>query len=80
VPAILGMLTVWYTNFFGATSQAVLPYSQYLKRLPAYLQQLTMESNGKQVNLQGDAVDYQTSPVYWGDNGINGQHSFYQLL
>ncbi|WP_288393013.1 glucose-6-phosphate isomerase [uncultured Herbaspirillum sp.] len=80
LPVILGMLTVWYTNFFGARSQAVLPYSQSLKRLPAYLQQLTMESNGKQVTLQGQSVHYQTSPVYWGDNGINGQHSFYQLL
>ncbi|MDR6582516.1 glucose-6-phosphate isomerase [Herbaspirillum frisingense] len=80
LPAILGMLTVWYGNFFDARSQAVLPYSQYLKRLPAYLQQLTMESNGKQVTLHGEPVDYQTSPVYWGDNGINGQHSFYQML
>ncbi|MCI1014340.1 MULTISPECIES: glucose-6-phosphate isomerase [Herbaspirillum] len=80
LPAILGMLTVWYGNFFDARSQAVLPYSQYLKRLPAYLQQLTMESNGKQVTLHGESVDYQTSPVYWGDNGINGQHSFYQML
>ncbi|HZG19303.1 MAG TPA: glucose-6-phosphate isomerase [Herbaspirillum sp.] len=80
LPAILGMLTVWYCNFFDARSQAVLPYSQYLRRLPAYLQQLTMESNGKQVTLHGEPVDYQTSPVYWGDNGINGQHSFYQIL
>ncbi|WP_343651659.1 glucose-6-phosphate isomerase [Herbaspirillum sp.] len=80
LPAILGMLTVWYCNFFDARSQAVLPYSQYLRRLPAYLQQLTMESNGKQVTLHGEPVDYQTSPVYWGDNGINGQHSFYQML
>jgi glucose-6-phosphate isomerase len=80
LPAILGMLTVWYTNFFGARSQAVLPYSQYLKRLPAYLQQLTMESNGKRVAVSGEPVAYQTSPVYWGDNGINGQHSFYQML
>lgn len=80
LPVILGMLTVWYTNFFGATSQAVLPYSQHLKRLPAYLQQLTMESNGKHITVNGEPVDYQTSPVYWGDNGINGQHSFYQML
>ncbi|MFJ3054626.1 glucose-6-phosphate isomerase [Herbaspirillum sp. NPDC087042] len=80
LPAILGMLTVWYTNFFGAASQAVLPYSQYLKRLPAYLQQLTMESNGKHISVNGQQLDYQTSPVYWGDNGINGQHSFYQML
>lgn len=80
LPVILGMLTVWYTNFFGAASQAVLPYSQNLKRLPAYLQQLTMESNGKGVTAQGQSVTYQTSPVYWGDSGINGQHSFYQML
>lgn len=80
LPVILGMLTVWYTSFFGAASQAVLPYSQYLKRLPSYLQQLTMESNGKHVTVNGETVDYQTSPVYWGDNGINGQHSFYQML
>ena len=80
LPVILGMLTVWYTNFFGAASQAVLPYSQNLKRLPAYLQQLTMESNGKGVTAQGEPVSYQTSPVYWGDSGINGQHSFYQML
>ncbi|NUU01457.1 glucose-6-phosphate isomerase [Herbaspirillum robiniae] len=80
LPAILGMLTVWYTNFFGAASQAVLPYSQYLKRLPAYLQQLTMESNGKHITVNGETAAYQTSPVYWGDNGINGQHSFYQML
>lgn len=80
LPVILGMLTVWYTNFFGAASQAVLPYSQNLKHLPAYLQQLTMESNGKHVTADGAQVDYQTSPVYWGDNGINGQHSFYQML
>lgn len=80
LPVILGMLTIWYGNFFEARSQAVLPYSQSLRRLPAYLQQLTMESNGKQVTLHGEPVDYQTSPVYWGDNGINGQHSFYQML
>ncbi|MFJ3046676.1 glucose-6-phosphate isomerase [Herbaspirillum chlorophenolicum] len=80
LPVILGMLTVWYSNFFGAASRAVLPYSQYLKRLPAYLQQLTMESNGKHITVNGETVNYQTSPVYWGDNGINGQHSFYQML
>jgi glucose-6-phosphate isomerase len=80
LPALLGLLTVWYTNFFGARTQAVLPYSQYLKRMPSYLQQLTMESNGKHTTVDGDTVAYQTSPVYWGDNGINGQHSFYQLL
>ncbi|WDZ94241.1 glucose-6-phosphate isomerase [Herbaspirillum sp. WKF16] len=80
LPVILGLLTVWYTSFFGAASQAVLPYSQYLKSLPSYLQQLTMESNGKHITVNGEPVDYQTSPVYWGDNGINGQHSFYQML
>jgi glucose-6-phosphate isomerase len=80
LPVILGMLTVWYTNFYGAASQAVLPYSQNLKRFPAYLQQLTMESNGKAVTVDGRSVNHQTSPVYWGDSGINGQHSFYQML
>ncbi len=80
LPAILGLLTVWYTNFFGAQTQAVLPYDQYLKRFPAYLQQLTMESNGKRVTLAGREVDYETSPVYWGEPGTNGQHSFYQLI
>ena len=80
LPALLGLLTVWYANFFGAQSVAVLPYNQYLKRFPAYLQQLTMESNGKSVTLDGTPVTYQTGPVYWGEPGTNGQHSFYQLI
>jgi glucose-6-phosphate isomerase len=80
LPVILGLLTVWYSNFFGAQTQAVLPYDQYLKRFPAYLQQLTMESNGKSVTLAGTRVHYDTSPVYWGEPGTNGQHSFYQLI
>jgi glucose-6-phosphate isomerase len=80
LPVILGLLTVWYCDFFGAQTQAVLPYDQYLKRFPAYLQQLTMESNGKHVTLTGARVDYDTSPVYWGEPGTNGQHSFYQLI
>jgi glucose-6-phosphate isomerase len=80
LPVLLGLLTVWYTDFFGAQTQAVLPYDQYLKRFPAYLQQLTMESNGKHVTLGGRSVDYATGPVYWGEPGTNGQHSFYQLL
>ncbi|MEO9138593.1 MAG: glucose-6-phosphate isomerase, partial [Jatrophihabitans sp.] len=80
LPVLLGLLTVWYVDFFGAQTQAVLPYDQYLKRFPAYLQQLTMESNGKHVTLAGDTVDYATSPVYWGEPGTNGQHSFYQLI
>ncbi len=80
LPAILGMLTVWNVNFLGAETVAVLPYEQYLKRFPAYLQQLTMESNGKRVTLDGTAVDYATGPVYWGEPGTNGQHSFYQLI
>ncbi|HEY7010963.1 MAG TPA: glucose-6-phosphate isomerase, partial [Jatrophihabitantaceae bacterium] len=80
LPVLLGLLTVWYTDFFGAQTQAVLPYDQYLKRFPAYLQQLTMESNGKHVTLSGATVDYATSPVYWGEPGTNGQHSFYQLI
>ena len=80
LPVLLGLLTVWYADFFGAQTQAVLPYDQYLKRFPAYLQQLTMESNGKHVTLAGETVDYQTSPVYWGEPGTNGQHSFYQLI
>jgi len=80
LPVILGLLTVWYSDFFGAQTQAVLPYDQYLKRFPAYLQQLTMESNGKHVTLSGDRVGYDTSPVYWGEPGTNGQHSFYQLI
>ncbi len=80
LPVLLGLLTVWYTDFFGAGTVAVLPYDQYLKRFPAYLQQLTMESNGKHVTLGGVKVDYQTGPIYWGEPGTNGQHSFYQLI
>src|SRR5688572_21146798 len=80
LPALMGLLTVWYCNFLGANSIAVLPYDQYLKRFPAYLQQLTMESNGKRVTLDGRRVAYDTGPVYWGEPGTNGQHSFYQLL
>jgi glucose-6-phosphate isomerase len=80
LPVLMGLLTVWYTNFFGASTVAVLPYDQYLKRLPAYLQQLTMESNGKHVTRDGARVDYQTGPIYWGEPGTNGQHSFYQLV
>jgi glucose-6-phosphate isomerase len=80
LPAIMGLLSVWYVNFFKAASVAVLPYDQYLKRFPAYLQQLTMESNGKHVTLTGKKVDYLTSPIYWGEPGTNGQHSFYQLI
>ncbi len=75
-----GALGVWYTDFFGAQTVAVLPYEQYLKRFPAYLQQLTMESNGKHVTLDGARVDYDTGPIYWGEPGTNGQHSFYQLI
>jgi len=80
LPALMGLLTVWYTDFFGAETVAILPYEQYLKRFPAYLQQLTMESNGKHVTLAGIEVDYATGPVYWGEPGTNGQHSFYQLI
>jgi glucose-6-phosphate isomerase len=80
LPALMGLLTIWYNNFFGMQTVAVLPYDQYLKRFPAYLQQLTMESNGKRVSLDGVRVDYQTSPIYWGEPGTNGQHSFYQLI
>jgi glucose-6-phosphate isomerase len=80
LPVLMGLLAVWYADFFGAASIGVMPYEQYLKRFPAYLQQLTMESNGKRVTLDGAAVDYQTGPVYWGEPGTNGQHSFYQLL
>jgi glucose-6-phosphate isomerase len=80
LPVLMGLLTVWYNNFFGAQTVAVLPYEQYLKRFPAYLQQLTMESNGKGVTLDGTKVDYETSPIYWGEPGTNGQHSFYQLI
>jgi glucose-6-phosphate isomerase len=80
LPVLLGLLAVWYTDFFGSQTVAVLPYEQYLKRFPAYLQQLTMESNGKHVTLEGKHVDYQTGPIYWGEPGTNGQHSFYQLI
>jgi len=80
LPVLTGLLTVWYANFFGAQTVAVLPYDQYLKRFPAYLQQLTMESNGKGVTLSGNDVDYQTGPIFWGEPGTNGQHSFYQLI
>jgi len=80
MPVILGLLSLWYNNFFGAQSIAVLPYDQYLKRFPAYLQQLTMESNGKSVTLDGESVKCDTCPVYWGEPGTNGQHSFYQLI
>jgi glucose-6-phosphate isomerase len=80
LPVLLGLLTVWYTDFFRAETVAVLPYEQYLKRFPAYLQQLTMESNGKHVTLDGTEVDYPTGPIYWGEPGTNGQHSFYQLI
>lgn len=80
LPVLMGLLTVWYTDFFDSQTTAVLPYDQYLSRFPAYLQQLTMESNGKSVTLSGDRVDYDTSPIYWGEPGTNGQHSFYQLI
>jgi len=80
LPVLLGLLAVWYTDFFGAQTVGVMPYDQYLKRFPAYLQQLTMESNGKHVTLDGRLVDYQTGPIYWGEPGTNGQHSFYQLI
>ncbi len=80
LPVLMGLLSIWHNNFFGAQTVAVLPYEQYLKRFPAYLQQLAMESNGKRVTLDGVAVDYDTSPVYWGEPGTNGQHSFYQLI
>jgi glucose-6-phosphate isomerase len=80
LPVLMGLLVVWYNNFFGAQTLAVLPYDQYLKRFPAYLQQLAMESNGKRVTLDGAPVAVDTSPVYWGEPGTNGQHSFYQLL
>jgi len=80
LPVLIGLFSVWYSDFFGAQTVAVLPYEQYLKRFPAYLQQLTMESNGKHVTLDGARVDYETSPIYWGEPGTNGQHSFYQLI
>ncbi len=80
LPVLMGLLGFWYNNFFGAQTVAVLPYEQYLKRFPAYLQQLTMESNGKHVTLNGKEIEYQTGPIYWGESGTNGQHSFYQLI
>jgi glucose-6-phosphate isomerase len=80
LPVLLGLLTVWYADFFGAQTVAILPYEQYLKRFPAYLQQLTMESNGKHVTREGVEIDYPTGPIYWGEPGTNGQHSFYQLI
>jgi len=80
MPVLMGLLAIWYNNFLGAQTTAVLPYENYLKRFPAYLQQLTMESNGKQVTLDGKKVNYNTGPIYWGEPGTNGQHSFYQLI
>jgi glucose-6-phosphate isomerase len=80
LPVLMGLLGIWYNDFFGAQTVAVLPYDQYLKRFPAYLQQLTMESNGKHVTLEGVSVNYDTGPIYWGEPGTNGQHSFYQLI
>jgi glucose-6-phosphate isomerase len=80
LPVLMGLLAIWYNDFFGAQTVAVFPYEQYLKRFPAYLQQLTMESNGKHVTLDAATVDYQTGPIYWGEPGTNGQHSFYQLI
>jgi len=80
LPALLGLLAIWYNDFYGTETAAILPYDQYLKRFPAYLQQLTMESNGKHVTVDGRRVDYATGPIYWGEPGTNGQHSFYQLL
>ncbi|HJU29776.1 MAG TPA: hypothetical protein VJ718_11425, partial [Candidatus Binataceae bacterium] len=80
LPVIMGLLAIWYNDFFGAQTVGVFPYEQYLKRFPAYLQQLTMESNGKHVTLDGAAIHYETGPIYWGEPGTNGQHSFYQLI
>ena len=80
LPVLMGLLGIWYSDFFGAQTVAVLPYEQYLKRFPAYLQQLTMESNGKSVTLNGTRVGYETGPIYWGEPGTNGQHSVYQLI
>jgi glucose-6-phosphate isomerase len=80
LPVLMGLLAIWYNNFFGAQTVGVFPYEQYLKRFPAYLQQLTMESNGKHVTIDGDRVAYDTSAIYWGEPGTNGQHSFYQLI
>ena len=80
MPVIMGLLTIWYNNIFGSQTVAILPYDQYLKRFPAYLQQLTMESNGKSITVTGEQVDYETGAIYWGEPGTNGQHSFYQLI
>jgi len=80
LPVLMGLLGIWYTDFFGAQTVAVLPYEQYLKRFPAYLQQLTMESNGKHITLDGSEINYATGPIFWGEPGTNGQHSFYQLI
>ncbi|HEY5003043.1 MAG TPA: glucose-6-phosphate isomerase, partial [Ktedonobacteraceae bacterium] len=80
LPVLLGLIGVWYNNFFGAQTVAILPYDQYLEHLPAYLQQLDMESNGKHVDLEGRTVNYQTGPIIWGQPGTNGQHAFYQLI
>ena len=80
LPVVMGLLAIWYNNFFGAQTLGVFPYEQYLKRFPAYLQQLAMESNGKHVTVQGAHINYDTSPIYWGEPGTNGQHSFYQLI
>lgn len=80
LPVLLGLIGIWYNNFFGAETVAILPYDQYLERLPAYLQQLDMESNGKHVDLDGHKVNYQTGPIIWGQPGTNGQHAFYQLI
>jgi glucose-6-phosphate isomerase len=80
LPVLIGLLSVWYGDFFGAQTVGVMPYEQYLKRFPAYLQQLTMESNGKHVTLDGQKVDYETGAIFWGEPGTNGQHSFYQLI
>ena len=80
LPMLMGLIGIWYDDFFGAETLAVLPYSQYLAKLPAYLQQLDMESNGKSVTLDGDPVDVQTGPIVWGQPGTNGQHAYYQLI
>src|SRR5204863_2855193 len=80
LPVVMALLGIWNTTVLGAHTTAVLPYDQYLKRFPAYLQQLTMESNGKRVTLDGDEVAWETAPIYWGEPGTNGQHSFYQLI
>ena len=80
LPALMGLLNVWYADLFGSETVGVFPYDQYLERFPAYLQQLTMESNGKHVRLDGERVDYATGPIFWGEPGTNGQHSFYQLI